>query len=50
MEGANTFGLPPFPDFYRSSDNGATWNQAVLPGILNPIRDMDFFDENTGMQ
>ncbi len=48
VEGANIWAANVTGLFYRSSDNGATWNQAVLPGIPNQIRDMDFFDENTG--
>jgi len=39
---ANVTGL-----FYRSTDNGTNWIQGELPGFPQ-IRDMDFFDQNTG--
>lgn len=39
---ANVTGL-----FYRSTDNGTNWIQGELPGFPQ-VRDMDFFDQNTG--
>lgn len=34
--------------FYRTTDNGATWNMGELPDDTYSIRDIDFYDENIG--
>ena len=40
---ANVTGL-----FYRSTDDGVTWESGNLPGSPLSIEDMDFWDENVG--
>lgn len=48
VEGVNIWANNVTGIFYRSTDNGNTWNQGFLPNSPYQIQDMDFFDENIG--
>ena len=48
FEGSRGWALNVGGRYYYSSDNGATWNQAELPGFPFQLADMDFYNENIG--
>ncbi len=48
VEGTNIWAANVGEIFYRSTDNGVTWIQGMLPYSPVQIGDMDFFDESIG--
>ena len=48
FEGTNGWAANVSGRYYRSIDDGATWNQGDLPGSPLQIKDMDFFDVSIG--
>ena len=48
FEGSRGWALNVGGRYYYSSDNGATWNQAELPGFPFQLADMDFYNESIG--
>ncbi len=48
VEGTNIWAANVGETFYRSTDNGVTWIQGMLPYSPVQIGDMDFFNESIG--
>jgi len=48
FEGSNSWAANVGGIYYRSTDDGATWTEAQLPGSPFSIADMDFFDVSLG--